>query len=404
MGEHEKVGPKRATKPEEVARYKNTVKPQSEGTSPLFDFPAVPSIAAHAAILRRVESDEQRANMVAQLQQSYGNAYVQKVIDRIQGERGSGQPLEPGVRSRMEAAFGEDFEDVRVHTDDEASRLAHELGAEAFTTGKDVFFRGGTYQPESEAGKRLLGHELAHVVQQPESLPNPTRVTSPAEPAEVEADAVASALASDLAVQALPQAGLGGALARTPGDSDQGTITIGPVAPSTYNVSGNTLAEVQANLDPLEWGRCTWSWSQSHRSTEGTIDRVNVTLGLRIRMPQWTGQGWNRASEAAKAEWNRMVGCLQTHEDEHAQRAQDWAPQLQQKLLGQPESEANTLWEQGKADHQGEQDTYDADTSHGETQGVSLDTSIDAPAEGTEATGEAAEGEGTEEGGESGEE
>ena len=86
-----------------------------------------------------------------------------------------------------------------------------------------------------------------------------------------------------------------------------------------------------------------------------------------------------------------MVGCLQTHEDGHADIARNWAPQLQERLLGQPEADATTLWNQGKADHESEQQTYDGDTSHGETQGVSLDTSIDAPAEESEAAGESVE-------------
>jgi hypothetical protein len=66
----------------------------------------------------------------------------------------------------MGAAFSANFGDVRVHTNDKASRLNESLNSRAFTTGKDVFFRQGEYRPGSSAGRELLAHELTHVVQQ----------------------------------------------------------------------------------------------------------------------------------------------------------------------------------------------------------------------------------------------
>lgn len=74
----------------------------------------------------------------------------------------AGVPLPPDVRAEMESAFGADFSAVRIHVDDEAERV----GAEAFTQGTDIHFAPGLYDPESAAGRELLGHELAHVVQQ----------------------------------------------------------------------------------------------------------------------------------------------------------------------------------------------------------------------------------------------
>ncbi len=88
---------------------------------------------------------------------------------RINNERGGGQPLNESVRESLELQFDRDFSNVRVHTDAEAQELSQELGATAFTTGRDIFFREGTYQPESESGKWLLAHELTHVVQQNEA-------------------------------------------------------------------------------------------------------------------------------------------------------------------------------------------------------------------------------------------
>ncbi|MFP4148774.1 MAG: DUF4157 domain-containing protein [Nitriliruptoraceae bacterium] len=84
----------------------------------------------------------------------------------IRRSAGGGQPLEPTVQRSMEAGFGSDLSAVRVHLDADADGLNRQLGARAFTTGSDIFFRQGEYDPSSSSGQELLAHELAHVVQQ----------------------------------------------------------------------------------------------------------------------------------------------------------------------------------------------------------------------------------------------
>jgi hypothetical protein len=66
----------------------------------------------------------------------------------------------------MEGAFGADFSGVRVHTDAQSDSLNKSIQAKAFTTGSDIFFSKGAYDPGSQDGQQLLGHELTHVVQQ----------------------------------------------------------------------------------------------------------------------------------------------------------------------------------------------------------------------------------------------
>lgn len=78
----------------------------------------------------------------------------------------SGQPLDPSARSFMEQRFGVDFSPVRVHAGAEAAVSAHSLGAHAYTVGQHVVFGAGRYQPATNEGKRLLAHELTHVIQQ----------------------------------------------------------------------------------------------------------------------------------------------------------------------------------------------------------------------------------------------
>jgi hypothetical protein len=78
----------------------------------------------------------------------------------------SGKPLERSIRRLFEPRFGYDFSQVRVHTDKKAGESAAALGAKAYTTGSDVVFGAGYYEPNSHNGQRLIAHELAHVCQQ----------------------------------------------------------------------------------------------------------------------------------------------------------------------------------------------------------------------------------------------
>jgi len=77
-----------------------------------------------------------------------------------------GTPLDAGTRAYMEPRFGHDFSQVRVHTDAKAAASARGINALAYTSGNNVVFNTGLYSPDTNEGKRLLGHELTHVVQQ----------------------------------------------------------------------------------------------------------------------------------------------------------------------------------------------------------------------------------------------
>ncbi|MFH0344338.1 MAG: DUF4157 domain-containing protein [Chromatiales bacterium] len=80
--------------------------------------------------------------------------------------KSSGQPLDPSTLAFMEPRFGHDFSFVRVHTDAKAAESARAVNALAYTVGRNVVFGAGQYAPGTTVGKRLLAHELTHVVQQ----------------------------------------------------------------------------------------------------------------------------------------------------------------------------------------------------------------------------------------------
>jgi hypothetical protein len=94
---------------------------------------------------------------------SKASAAVESGISR---SKGSGASLPSATRNQMESSFGADFSGVRVHQDSGAQQMNKELNAQAFTHGKDIYFDSGKYNPSGGEGKRLLAHELTHVVQQ----------------------------------------------------------------------------------------------------------------------------------------------------------------------------------------------------------------------------------------------
>lgn len=88
----------------------------------------------------------------------------------------SGQPLDTSTRKFMESRFGHDFSRVRVHTDARAGEAAAAVGARAFTGNRAIVFGAGEYAPRTESGRRLLAHELTHVVQQQAGSPVNTSI------------------------------------------------------------------------------------------------------------------------------------------------------------------------------------------------------------------------------------
>lgn len=166
--------------------------------------------AAHPDILRdgriaHPANAEPLAELLSQLQHSHGNAYVQRVVSGAGGEKAQedekpaaeshAQGLDAGTRSRMESSFGENFGDVRVHTGKPAGEVAGELGALAFTRGRDIYFKEGEYNPSTREGQELLAHELTHVVQQRGGTSARGASVGPAgDTFEQEADEVAAAV------------------------------------------------------------------------------------------------------------------------------------------------------------------------------------------------------------------
>jgi len=100
---------------------------------------------------------------------------VQRLLQQINVDDRGGQPINDSTRRFFEPRFGCDFSKVRIHEDKRANLLSSALQARAFTFGKHIFFARGAHDPRCRAGRKLIAHELAHVVQQNGRFPRVQR-------------------------------------------------------------------------------------------------------------------------------------------------------------------------------------------------------------------------------------
>ena len=88
------------------------------------------------------------------------------LASQLENSKGKGFSLPNSTNTSMSDAFGTNFSHVKIHNDHAAQHMNHQLNSRAFTNGNDIYFNSGEYMPETPKGKRLLAHELTHVIQQ----------------------------------------------------------------------------------------------------------------------------------------------------------------------------------------------------------------------------------------------
>jgi|GEM_PF-4141942 len=123
-----------------------------------------------------------------------GRAETDAAALRLLLRQSQGHGLNVGIRGWLESIFGVGLSRVRVHGDHAAAAAASRVAAEAFTTGQDIYFGSGRYQPDTEVGRRLLAHEVTHTLQQGDGgVPSwgSISVNRPDDPYEREADRAA---------------------------------------------------------------------------------------------------------------------------------------------------------------------------------------------------------------------
>lgn len=247
--ERDRHAPLESVLPPLAARQTATATRQSPEVNTL---QATVGNAALAADLGKGTLEE--SSRLLRVQSTYGNAAASGMAvgreDTPGGIRpmleqtafsGPGEPLAPGLRKETETRVGADLGGVRVHRNEGADRAARMVEATAFTLGQNIAFSRGAFQPETEAGKRLIAHEAVHTVQQRGATWAIRGISNPHDRSEREADAIASGAART------PRESAAGILQRVPAPPgsaiyDRSKIAIGDVADMLITKSGNTYA------------------------------------------------------------------------------------------------------------------------------------------------------------------
>jgi len=192
----QRIGPNHRLRQELIAATANPIRSiagTAQWAAPLTSIPMTNGKALWQAGERHAATLYRRA-----VSSGAADQYDPAVESALQ-KRGTGQPLPTEIRREMELELGVSLVGVRIHTDAVAAQAARALGAEAFTLEEDIFFAEGTFAPDTPSGRKLLAHELTHVVQALRSDPGPTqdglRLSQPDEPLEREAEVVAERIA-----------------------------------------------------------------------------------------------------------------------------------------------------------------------------------------------------------------
>ncbi len=156
--------------PEEEEEEEEPVLRQEEEPEEEEDIQAKPIVEHITPLVQRQEEEPEKEEEEEAIQPEGDSSSTAEVTPDIESNLNSlkerGQPLPESTRKYFETRFGYSFNQIRVHNNSQAANIARSINAKAFTTGKDIVFGTGQYSPETSGGRRLLAHELTHVVQQ----------------------------------------------------------------------------------------------------------------------------------------------------------------------------------------------------------------------------------------------
>jgi|GEM_PF-1784639 len=188
----------------------------------------------HTMDLQRKAANEKPSNSSFQLGNSTGNA------------------MPADIQERAQSVFGTDLSTVRFHNDANAHSSAEQIQARAFTTGHDVYFGAGWYQPQTKPGLQLIGHELTHVVQQRKGL-SASRLRGVGDEYEQEADSGGDAFANGLSAQVTTAGGESQGVQRTANPGAEAERGAGDDSPNGLPFLGmaNTYEELVALMGEL---------------------------------------------------------------------------------------------------------------------------------------------------------
>jgi hypothetical protein len=195
---------------------------------------------ADNTIQRKCQACEEEDKFVHRKEGEGGEAHGGNELDNYVGSLNSvGQSMPDSSRKFFEPRFGHDFSNVKIHTDSVAAKSAQAINALAYTSGNNIVFNSGQYSPESDGGKKLMAHELTHVVQQ--SGGGSTKVQRKIEvPAGTELDTMGFNNSKSGNVYTCPK------VTKTSVNNEIFTAML--ISPRTFKLAGKTSAEVNQNL------------------------------------------------------------------------------------------------------------------------------------------------------------
>lgn len=242
-----------------------------------------------------------------------------------------GRSLDPEARAFFEPRFGHDFSRVRVHADADAGRSARAVNALAYTVGRDIVFGAGRYAPGTHAGRRLIAHELAHVVQQGGGAAATIRRDVGESAPEVNSADGAPTPLEDPPAKAPDKTPDKDA---APGPSCAEKINWTPQSPVPVDITADTAVDFVNKINGALGGNPHTEIEPSFdtETTGGKITKVNFTLKTTIRRPRYGG---GRATAEEKALIGRIVDFIKAHEERHRDLARSLSQQAVCDALGQ---------------------------------------------------------------------
>jgi hypothetical protein len=284
-----------------------------------------------AGLTGRCEGCERKRLARPSISPLAGSVLAPPSVERVLA--GPGRPLDSSTRSFMERRFGHDLSRVRVHTVREAARSAQQVNARAYTVGSNIVFAMGAYAPTTKSGRKLIAHELAHVLQQSGSRSlegtdrPPLTIAETDHPLEHEAETIASIAteygtstgkvssghAANLMMQRQAGAAPSGA-SSPPGSAPSSCLaTVSTSAPATCPGRHTAYAAAHPCFPSNPWLGCVDE--VSGRICE-LIDAFNFTgaKGNLARLCVAATPGAVPAETRAKAAWfNSVNACIWGH-------------------------------------------------------------------------------------------
>lgn len=213
-------------------------------------------------------------------------AGVRQELQQLGGSQGA--PLPGSLQAQMETGFSADFSDVRVHTGPLAHHLATALGARALTSGSNVVFGAGAFQPGSATGDRLLAHELAHVLQQRNGPDRSAIDDGLQDPLERSAD-----VAAERALRA----------------SELSPVMTGSSPAGARSPSHATVIQ-RSPLDPGNVYAWDWYARERHRQDPSFLETVGAAAGAAQRIEKQLGTTQVPKTDDEREAFKRQVLTL----------------------------------------------------------------------------------------------